>query len=481
VVVLTVVVTLAMFGPRLRDAAWPAETAQGLASLGTGAMLGLALLALYAALRQAGPVVIGRADAFWLLTAPLPRRALLLPGFVRAATGAAVAGALIGLAGVGNLAARPVPAGHWACAGALGAGVGVLLTTAAAAGQRRQRVGRVLDRVAIGALLAFAAVLITDGRSRPAALTDLSGYAEAPAWFTEFGPATQVVTAVVLVAAALVAAWTGWTLDRLPAYRIQQASVAAGAFLDAAYAAEPSFVLAPRERGYWSGRALRSVPLRRLRGLPALARQDLLVLGRYRRRQLSVLGAALLPLVLADGPAWLVAGAVLFGGLYVAGTTLDAVRQDADHPALIRLLGLTGRRVIAQRLLVPGLLATVWCGLTLAVLAPLAPLPPGPWWALGLALGPAVAVAAAHRARSGPVNNDLPLVITPMGAVSPGPIIWALTGADVLVPLGLPAAWALIAYPVGLSWWWVLAQAVFAGLGAVVYLLLATSRRRGEL
>lgn len=483
VVALTIAVAVAIFGPKLVVAAWPDAAVTGPDAARAIAVLGLALLGIGLALRHTGPVAIGRADAAWLLSTPVARRGLLLPAFLRSLVAAALAGALIGLAGAGNLAARPTPTGQLITAASIGAATGVLLASAAAWAQRRRSVARVLDLAAVGGLLALAAVLLDDGLAGQEAVRRTCEYAVPPGWLALTDEVTLALTIGLAGVATVATAAIVGTLGRLRTARIQEAATTIGTYLDSAYASEPSFLSARNERRYWSDRALRSVPLRRLPGLPALVRQDLLVLRRSGRRLIRIVGAVLLPALVVGGPGWLLGGLFLVGALCSASATMDAVRRDAEHPAMLRLLGLTGLRVVAARLLVPATMAGLWSALALAVLSLLGHLPPGPWWALGLALGPTVGVAAVHRSRAGKVQNDLPLVDTPMGSISPGPVMWLLTGPDLLVPLALPALVALVAFRSleELTWNRVLIQVGFSVVGVLAYLRFGADRRRSQL
>jgi len=200
---------------------------------------------------------------------------------------------------------------------------------------------------------------------------------------------------------------------------------------------------------------------------------------RRRRRLLWLALATTLPVLLGDAPHALVAIAVLIG-LLLAGTTATGnVKTDAGNPVLLRMLGLTSRQVLLQRMVLPGVLAGLWAAVALTVLSALDVLPAGPWWALGLVLGPVGAAAAVHRARVGFVRNELLPLDTPMGTVSPGPLVNLVIGPDMLL-LGLPTL-VEIAQGNELSWLTVLTQAVVGLIGARAYLAGTTSADRVEL
>jgi hypothetical protein len=240
---------------------------------------------------------------------------------------------------------------------------------------------------------------------------------------------------------------------------------------------EPSFVTEMVERRHWARRKLTS---RRLWGrVPVLVAQDLVLLRRRPRRVLWLAGATTLPALLAHAPGWILGVAVLSGGLLAGGVTAGTIRTDAGNPVMLRLLGLSSRRAIGQRLWVPGVLCALWYAAALAVLQGLGDLPAGPWWALGLALGPVGAAATMRKARVGFVDNGLLPVDTPMGSISTGPLINTLAGLDVLL-LGLPAV-VQIAQGGPLDWTGVVVQAAVAVIGARAYLNATTETDRVEL
>jgi hypothetical protein len=210
-----------------------------------------------------------------------------------------------------------------------------------------------------------------------------------------------------------------------------------------------------------------------------LTAQDLRLALRRPRRLLWLLGATALPALLTHAPAWLLGLGILAGGFVAAGTSTATVRSDAANPFMLRMLGLSSRQAITQRLLVPGVIAGLWCSAALLMLQLLDALPAGPWWLLGLVLGPVGAVAAVRKARVGFVDNALLPLDTPMGTVSTGPTLASLAGFDALL-LGVPALIA-IASDTQLSWTLILVQAAFGALGARAYIAGTTSPDRVQL
>ncbi|MEU8263322.1 DUF6297 family protein [Micromonospora sp. NPDC048999] len=471
VAVLAIAMAIALLGPGLGRTLWPAAPVVDPNPLTIAALVGVGGAGLSAALRRLGPLVIGRSNASWLLTAPVRRRGLLLPALVRTVLAAAAVGIAAAVVCVGRLATRPVDGATLLGWAALGAAAGVLIALATVRGQRDPGWARRWDRLVTVLLLGSgaAALVAPVVPARPIA---------APAAPVLWTAALAAIAAAVLGTAVAVR-----QLDDFSGRRLRESSNLVGSYLDAAYAVEPSYLSDLRERRSWRGRTLRSAPVRRLPGLPVEASHDLLVLRRKRRRLGWLAAAALLPAMLTGSPGWVLVPVLLAGGLISADTTLDAVRRDSAQPALVRLLGRTGRQVVAARFLAPAILAAAWSGLALTALALRSDLPPGPWWALGLAVGPAVAVAALRRARARAIDNSLPLVDTPMGTFAPGPLMWLFTGLEGLVVLTLPTVLALLESTgsTELGWGRVLTQAGLSALGVAAYLTLAADRNRAAI
>jgi hypothetical protein len=283
-----------------------------------------------------------------------------------------------------------------------------------------------------------------------------------------------------VVLGALVAVGGVWVVRGLaatPNERILEASRTTGTVFDSAYGVEPSFVTELVERRYWAGRRLRSAPLPRR--LPVLTGQDLRLLRRKPRRLLWLAVATTLPLLAAHGPVWMLPVVLLLGAMSAAATTAATVRTDSGNPVLLRLLALSSRQAVGERLWVPGVLAAAWTGAAMLLLDVFGDVAPGPWWALGLALGPVGAVAAVGRARLGFVRNGLLPLETPFGTVATGPVLATVGGFDMLL-LALPAVVSLVDGS-ALSWSEVSVQAVLSAAGLVAYLAMSTSADRTEL
>ena len=78
------------------------------------------------------------------------------------------------------------------------------------------------------------------------------------------------------------------------------------------------------------------------------------------------------------------------------------------------------------------------------------------------------AIAAVRRARVGMVRNDLLPLDTPMGTLSPGPLLSSVVGVDALL-LGLPTV-VQIAGGGPLSWTGVVVQAAVSGFATRAYI-----------
>ncbi|BAL92397.1 hypothetical protein AMIS_71770 [Actinoplanes missouriensis 431] len=474
IAVLCVAIGAGVFKVQLTKIFWPADPSlSGVAGL-SASVICAALL--YHALRRLGPATLSRPASYFLLTAPVSRRRLLLPSVRLGAAGAALTGAAAAFAVLGHAGARDALPTLLVAAGAL---LGLLIFLLAAVAQRRSATAAspapldrlaspaVLDRLASLALAAGLAELVAEaaGWTPPT----LGG----PPAATSLVPLTGALTALVIAGFTLLVRGLARTRND----RILESAKTAGTLFDAAFGMEPSWVTDMLERRYWANRRLRSTrpPAR----LPVLTGQDLLLAGRRGPRLLWLLGATTLPLLLTSAPHWLLAIVLLVGMMVAARTSTATIRTDAGNPVLARMLGLTSRQVIYQRFWVPLALSGIWGTLTLTLLQMTGNLPPGPWWAFGIALAPAGAAAAVRHARVGFVRNDLLPLDTPMGTVSTGPLVNSVAGPDLLI-LGLPALLAL-AGDDPLPWSSVLLQAGVALLGARAYLNATTAEDRTEL
>ncbi|WP_201753728.1 DUF6297 family protein [Micromonospora rubida] len=465
-VTLASLMAVALVGQPVVAVVWPQEppAAGPSATVLVGAVAVLA--AFFVVLRQVGPLAISRSDATWLLPAPVSRRMLLTPALALTTVAALALGGVTGLAVAGHLVARPAGTAVVVAGAATGGAAAILVALVALYCQRRPSTARVADGagVAVGAgCLVVAAGLQMYGELRlPVGGTPPAAVQLALGCFA-------LVSAIGAVVAAL------RRLDGWPASPIAEASVTAGAYSDVVYAVEPSFLTEMSARRFWRRRTgIRTTNLIARRRIPPLVAQDLLIARRKVGKLWWLAGGAALPTLLADGPGWLLAGVLLIGALAAAGLTSESTHSDAANPAMLRLLGVPGRWVTAQRLVVPAAVAAVWGALALGGLQ-VAGVLDGPWWALGIAAGPAVAVGAVQRARASAASIGTILIDTPLGAFPAGMLLWLANGVDVLAILTLPVSVGLITAraPDVLGWPWVLAQAASSALGCLILLILA--------
>ncbi|WP_433791924.1 DUF6297 family protein [Actinoplanes sp. CA-252034] len=411
-----------------------------LSGVGAAATAACSAGLIHLALRRLGPVSVTRPAAYFLLTAPVSRPRLLAPSLFAAALGAAVAGGAAAFGILGNTAAT----GSILLV-ATGALAGVLLALLASAAQSRPRLASLTDTVARIALAVGLAGLVAEaiGWTPPA----LGGEAAASVLVTAIG-------AVTIVAFFLAVR----DLARTPNDAILESAKTAGTLADSVYGIEPSFLSGMLERRYWASRRLRSTRLPRR--LPPLTGQDLLLARRRPARLLWTAASTALPLLLISVPRWVLVIALLTGMVIAAKATTATIKTDAGNPVLLRMLGLTSRQVVQQRLWLPAVLGGVWATVALGLLQAAGALPPGQWWALGPALGAIGGTAAIRAARAGFVRNDLIPIDTPMGSVPTGPIVYAFAGLDLLILAlptvirllqGAPATWSAIAVQTGVA------------------------------
>ncbi|GAB1642749.1 DUF6297 family protein [Krasilnikovia sp. MM14-A1259] len=461
--VLFVAVVGGMLHRQLAVVFWPQRP--NLSLLAGAALAAAGVAALFLAMRRLGPLGLTRPAASWLLPAPVSRRRLLAPSLRLAVGLAAVAGGLYAVAVLGHVGARPMPGAVGGLLAAVGALAGVLLLLAALAAQGGDWGG--YADTAAGLLLAagLAGLVVDSVVDAPQATAVLP-----------MAPVVAVVAGLAVLDAVLLAVAVG-RLAGTPNERILTAAKTAGTLLDSAFGVEPSFVADMVERRYWARQRLRSMRL--WARVPVLVAQDLLLARRRPARLAWLAGAVALPALLAAGPRWLLAAAVLAGGMAAGSVSTATVRTDSANPTLLRMLGLDSRQAVGQRMVVPGVLAGAWCTASLALLDGLGDLPSGPWWALGLTLAPVGAVAAVRRARVGLVRNELLPLDTPMGTVSPGPLVNSVIGPDALL-LGLPVLVQIVqGHPP--TWSTVLVQAAVGAIAARAYLSGTTAHDRVEL
>ncbi|MEV0822738.1 DUF6297 family protein [Nonomuraea rubra] len=415
------------------------------ARMGAGvALLALGLAGFLAAARAAGPVLLPGADASWLLLSPLNRRHMLGRAARLLLGIAAVAGVVLG---VGLLAVLGAPDQLvWRVLGALVVGVAAAVGGMALAvlGQASTS-WRLWLTGAVAVLLVLAVVAVT-GRLR----TVLAIAASAPL------PALTAAVSCAAVVSALLVRQAWISLERIPTRTLVTSSTRAGHVAGAAVSLDPGALTWIAEDNHWRARKLTS---RRWPALPpsfAAAWQDWRRLGRRRGRLAGVTATAALPAVLAQagGSPVALGLAVLGGALAVASISTSGARRDADNPSLARLIGVSHRKALAARAVLPGLLAGAWTALALTGLTAggaMAQAGGAWWWLFGPLAAPALAAAALRMARRAPVDHSMPVIDTPSGAIPTGPLFWAATGPDLALLGCLPTAAALASQPTSLA------------------------------
>lgn len=412
-----------------------------------------ALLLIYAVLlsvlRAVGPVTVSRQDVMWLVLSPLNRRKVLARSVGLLIAVVVVAAAVVGVAALTLLPIPPVDASGVLTALAIGASGGLLmvaLTIGVQAFEFLQPWLRGLIALLVGlAVLAPVAAMVLPEETG-LRIYEVLAHAGPWGWPAFLGrPGAAVIGAVAL--AVIVGAWR--LIARVPTRSLLESSAMTGTIADSVIGLEPSFLTHAAEVRYWRGRRVTSASwalvtriARRWPGLrvpAALVAQDIRTLVRRPGRLALLACAALVPmLVAAAGIGQLVIVVVLIGGLASSGSAVSSVRRESDSPALLALMGIGPGDVLRARAVLPSVVSALWCGVALTCLTAVDQLPPGPWWLLGLACGPAFGVAALRMARRGPVRNDLPAASTPMGTVQSGPFTWAVTGLDLAVLLTAP-------------------------------------------
>ncbi|GGM32299.1 DUF6297 family protein [Micromonospora yangpuensis] len=382
-------------------------------------LAGAALLAVaglgWQGLRALGPVLVTPATQAWAVSAPVDRRAWLLPRAGLLIGLAAGAGALLGaaLGAVGTALVDRADLGLAALAGAACGAAGVGLSIVAQGSLPGRRWPRLLGTGATvaGALGAVTVVV---------------------AHFTGLGlvrPSVPVAGLVVVVALPLAVLTGALALRALP--RVDRASLTTGAqFANAAATAavllDPSLLFGLVESRRWRG-------VGRVRSRRFLAGRRWWVLlqaeARRLRRHPSAPTAwvALVLLQYAVAVAVPVAAgtAQVVGAFLAAGRLAGGLRAVSRSPGLRRVLGGDDTAVRLVHLVWPAVGAALWWVVTL----PVGGAQPG-WLTVVLVLG---VVAGAYRAATKPpMSYDTAMVDTPFGMIPVGLLSQLLRGWDVV-------------------------------------------------
>ncbi|MFI1460916.1 DUF6297 family protein [Nocardia carnea] len=383
---------------------WAATAAWALFAL---AVTGGLLLA-----RAFGPVGANAADALWLLSTPVDRRALL-----RARVGAALAvGAAAGTA-AGRLTAYIAGANLWGPLTVLGSLTGVVVVAVAVLVQSRRLPGPVLP------LLRWSFALAGLGLTAAAMVQ----------W------AVPVLTTwpVVFAAAAPVAALAVWAAASCR--YLSRADLASGSDLTSGAQAsltslDPSVLAGILEERAWR-RVGRSVSRRLPAGrTAALLRADLL---RHRRRPsaypVTVAVVAAVWFATAVGTPLLVALTALGGSFWIAMLFSAGLRDICGDPALRVLLGAGDRVLRRPMLIVPAAALGLTAALTVLATGPVA-----------AAISTAAAALAAYRIRTrSALSYEGLLLITTTGPLPVDLIRQLIRGLPILAVAGVLLVWTI--------------------------------------
>jgi hypothetical protein len=275
----------------------------------------------------------------------------------------------------------------------------------------------------------------------------------------------------VVAAAAVVAVVALGRAGRIRLGALTAGSAATEIAAAGAVALDPGLALRASEERSWAGRRPARTGLPHLTGPGSVLAHDLRTVSRTPGRTLAVVGIAAVPALLADvvGSGLLLAAAWVLCGLVATGVVTSNARRDQDMPQLGRLLGLAPGRLLAARAAVPAAVGAGYGALSLALVS-MGGLPGSGWsWAaLGVAAGPALAVGALRSARRGPVRHHYPPLVTPVGLIPTGPLLWLVAGLDLGVLLLLPVVAALRSGSAGTA---PAVQAVVSVVGVAAFLL----------
>lgn len=345
----------------------------------------LAAVVLLKVLLALGPVFAGRDRAFWVLSSPVDRGAVLMPRFVALLGFGAAVGAVWPAAVFGVVGAASVP-GPWLFAGSAAAGVAVVA----------------------------GAVVLQRHRLSPQAWLSVIAAAAVVALFLRPGDVVlgEAVRLIPIAVALVVAA--GLSLRRL-----NRAALSAGASLAAVARVSASWldltllgtILAERR-----ARQLGRVRSARLRGsrLTVLVWTDVL---RVRRAPNAVLvWAGLLPLpalVALGGEVDWVPAVHLIAALLATDRLAAGLKAVCRSAAIRRAMGVPDRTLRLAHLVIPVTGAVVWCAIT-------APFTPHVEW-LNAVVSAVGAVAVVYRIATRP-PLDYGVAAIDFGVLGPVPL-----------------------------------------------------------
>lgn len=397
------------------------------------AMFGVLAFTLAVA-RIFGPVLASAAEGFWLMEAPLSRRALLgrrllaaiVLGFIGGAALGALVSALTGSPGIAIVA--------WALACGLGAAG---LTAFAAAEQGLERtwltnvVQALMGLAGVGALLLVVATAA--GWLHPVLGRD----------FTEMMAFVVAGLGLVLLVAGGVLAFH--RLDQIRRARLVAGGNLVSGLQGAAFALDFALmrdILVTREaneRGHVKPTRGRS------KGLNALVMRDVQRLVRFPRPLLTLLGSAVVPYaVQALGLGRLtipISAIVLMAAMIPFFSTLRVLSRSRG---LARMLPYTTGQIRTAASVVPGVLALLWAMVITPAMIGIAGAPmiggdPVETAMIAVVTAAAGFIGAIRWVSAKPANYQAPLVATEMGALPPGMIFNLIRGFDMIAIITLPA------------------------------------------
>jgi len=409
----------------------PVGTSHATSLAGLTAVAYLALAgALIGSAGRLGPVGAGGAEATWWLPLPVDRRGLLRPNALRMVALGGVASAV-----VATVLAFAVPGGTSpgrSVAGVAVAGVAAVVVAGLLQVWTAARVAvRLGDLLLAAAPVAAAAAVL--GSWQPESVLAV------PWWGIGLLGAVAVGGAFALDA----------LLGRIPARRLRESGAVA------AQATGALVSLDTRELGRALGDRLarqqrrRSLRMRLVGGpVRALVVADALVLARSPRHLGQILVTALVPALVLATPdltgSVQLALAFLVAGSFAMLATGEASRRAEMSPGVDRLLPMGATATRRARLIVPGVVMTLWTLVALGSVG-LWRADPLPWLALAVLAGPAWAGGALRSAFRPAPKWDSALVSTPAGAVPLGAAAVLARGPDVVVLGLLPATIAVLA------------------------------------
>ena len=419
-------------------------------------VVALALLATFAGVRVgtwAGPVLVSRAEAAWLLPAPLDRRRLLRRDLAWGIAGYGVAGALLG-ALVGTIVAVETRA---SVAGALFGSIvgwgalGVATGAAALAVESNRRLARATLRLTAPiALVGGGVIYLTHVAPSVAAWVTPWGWATAPVTVAA-GVDVPLAWLPLLLLVALAAVGTWLAQRHLPDIAdeelVRRAGAAEGVKASARIFDARAIAQARRSGQRWLV-GQRNVRIRRprhrwqlipWRDLVSLLRRP----GTLERTLVAVAAAAGLVWWARGGVAAIVGATLLVST--AAGQLLEPLRIELEEPVIGDLAPLSPVDLALEHLAVPAIVLAVF-GVVVALAAAGASILP--WSALPAAVVGSIAASVLFTSAAGltSTRGAPPLHLLTMGGDYGAMILvgWLLAGPILALALGVPTMLSVV-------------------------------------